>query len=139
MTSVAHHVEHIEARAWAELQLALPAQLKAQLGVEVERRGSAVYLATPGADVAMLNRVVGLGFDQPLSHAELTSIREWFADAGVQRWSVDWSPVAQPGDADQLFTKHGGVAKTPTVKLFGDLADIPSVDRPSDFAIAEVG
>jgi GNAT superfamily N-acetyltransferase len=138
MTSVAQRVEHIEARAWAELQLALPAPLKAQLGVRVERRGNAVCFATPGADVAQLNRVVGLGFDRALDGAELASIREWFGDAGVQRWVIEWSPEASPADGHRLLTQHGGVAKTPTVKLYGELAGLPLDDRSDGLTIAEV-
>ena len=135
---IAAQVEHIEAEAWTQLQLALPADLKAELGVRVHRHGAAAWLATPGADVATLNRAIGLGFDRPLDADELTAIREWFTRAGVNRWLIEWSPEARPESADELLAQYGGVAKTPTIKLYCALDDI-TVQRNRDLAIIEIG
>lgn len=69
MHTIAARVEHIEAEAWVHLQLALPASTRAELRTRVRRHGTAVWLAAPGADVAAMNRVVGLGFDRELTTA----------------------------------------------------------------------
>ena len=138
--SLAACVEHVEAQAWAQLQLALPASVKEELQVQVCHRGNAVWLATPGADVAAVNRVMGLGFDQPLTANELRSIQDWFTDACVRRWHIEWSPEARPADAEQLFAHAGAARKPPTVKLCRALVTEPETDVPPQaFTVREIG
>jgi GNAT superfamily N-acetyltransferase len=136
---VAAQAERTEAEAWSQLQLALPADLKAELGARVHRHGAAALLATPGADVAMLNRAIGLGFDRPLDASQLATIREWFTSAGVKRWLLEWSPEARPANAGELLARSGGVLRTPTIKLYCELDDVPAAQRKHELTIGEIG
>ena len=114
-------IEQIEAEAWAQLHVALPAEHRAQLGCEVKRYGAAVSILTPGADVASCNRTIGLGLERSLTEGQLTEVIASYTAAGVPRWLLDWSPKAEPRSAESLFARHGGRAKTPIVKLWRTL------------------
>lgn len=139
MRAVASLAEAIEAEAFAQLQLALPPDLKARIGARVVRRGSAVSLITPGADDATVNRTLALGFDHGLDDATLSALCADYASAGAARWIVQWSPYALPLDERELFARHGGHPKTPTAKMWASLKEMPaSVSRP-DLKVEEVG
>lgn len=126
----AARAEHIEAEAWAQLHLALPAARRAQLRCEIRRHGSALAVRTAGADVASGNRTVGLGFETELAEHQLREIIAWYAAAGIPRWLLEWSPEARPRAAEAWFVDHGGRAMTPTLKLWRAVDDrLPPVER----------
>lgn len=129
----------MEAEVFAQLQLALPRDLKTQLGMLALRRGPAVSLLTPGADVATVNRTIGLGFDSEMDDAALSSICAEYASAGVPRWLLQWSPEASPRQADELFARHGGRPKTPVAKMWGSLDNEPPPASCGVLRIEEIG
>lgn len=109
------------------------------MGIQVRRYGSAVSLLTRGADVASVNRTIGLGFETELTDEQLAAIAATYAAAGVARWLVDWSPHAMPRAADTLFARHGGRAMTPTVKLWRSIRDdLPTVEG-TELRVVEIG
>src|SRR5688572_9279395 len=121
LRSIAAEIEHIEAEAWAQLHLALPATLRAQLGCEIQRYGAALSVRTAGADVASGNRTVGLGLEKDLTEHELGEIVASYAGAGIRRWLLEWSPEARPRAAEAWFAHYWGRAMTPTLKLWRTL------------------
>jgi hypothetical protein len=135
---IAAEIEHIEAEAWAQLHLALPADFRAQVGCQVTRYGAAVSVRTSGADVASGNRTIGLGFDNDLTEDQLDEIVASYAAADIRRWLLEWSPEAQPRTAEAWFARAGGRAMTPTVKLWRTFTnDLPAVDH-SGLAVDEI-
>jgi GNAT superfamily N-acetyltransferase len=139
MHDVAAPAERIEAEAFARLQLALPPDLKAQIGSRVVRRGSAASLITPGADEATVNRTIALGFDSELDDATLSALCADYRAAGAARWIVQWSPHALPREERELFARHGGHPKTPTAKMWGSLKEMPASTSLSELEVEEVG
>jgi hypothetical protein len=136
---VAAPAERIEAVAFAQLLLALPADLAARIRAEVVRRGSAASLIAPGADDATVNRTIALGFDNELDDATLSALCADYRAAGAARWIVQWSPHALPREERELFARHGGHPKTPTAKMWGSLKEMPaSVSRP-ELEVEEIG
>src|SRR4029078_1169978 len=145
-------IEFLEAEAWRQRGEALPAQLQQRLGTRVRRFGRALALATPGADVATVNRTIGIGLDQPLDDALLAEVHAFFRDggalcaevnasfrdAGVPRWLSDCGPDATIVGGAETLTRQGGVLKTPTVKLVGELRDITAAHRDG-ISVREVG
>lgn len=131
-------IEHIEAEAWAQLHLALPASLRTALRCEVKRYGSALSVRTPGADAPSGNRTVGLGVGAELTEHELSEVISWYAAADIRRWLLEWSTEARPFDAGTWFAARGGRAMTPTLKLWRPLANgAPPVER-STLTVAEI-
>jgi hypothetical protein len=132
-------VEHIEAEAWAQLHLALPADFRAQVACQVKRYGAALSVRAAGADAASSNRTVGLGFEHELTEDLLNEIVAWYAAAGIRRWLLEWSPEARPRGAEAWFARRGGRAMTPTVKLWRSLeARLPPMDQ-TGFGVVEIG
>lgn len=109
------------------------------MGIQVRRYGSAVSLLTPGADVASVNRTIGLGFESELTDEQLAAIAATYATAGIARWLVDWSPHALPRAADTLFARHGGRAMTPTVKLWRSISGAPPTAGETELRVVEIG
>jgi hypothetical protein len=99
-------IEFLEAEAWRQRVEALPAQLKHRLGTRVRRFGRALALATPGADVATVNRTIGIGLDQPLDDALLAEVNAFFRDAGVPRWLIDCGPDATIVGGAETLTRQ---------------------------------
>ena len=136
---VAAEIEHIEAEAWAQLHLALAPTLSDQLHCEVKRYGRALSVRTAGADAPSGNRTIGLGLERELTEDQLSAIVSWYADAGIKRWLLEWSPEGRPGVAEQWFAQHGGRAMTPTLKFWRRLnGSVPLLDR-SALTVVEIG
>ena len=132
-------IEQIEAEAWAQLYLALPAEHRTRLGCEVKRYGGAVSILTPGADVPSGNRTIGLGLERALTEDQLTEIIASYIAAGVPRWLLDWSPRAQPRSAASLFERHRGRAMTPIVKLWRTLEGASPALPEGAVRVVEIG
>ena len=109
--------EGAEANAWAELQDALPVELRNALGARVERDGIVSMLITPGADVLAINRVIGLGCDQPLTESRLDALVRNYRDAGVKRFVVKWAEDPPSREHLSLFLNRGFRIGTPTWRL----------------------
>lgn len=142
-TRLARLVEAVEGDAWAELQLAIAPDLRERAGIEVRRYGSAVALLARHIDVPTINRVLGLGFDTPLSADLLDSIIADYRDAGVPRFVLQWSPEAKPGDASGWFDARGFRQLPPLLKLCrstelnGSLPTLPTHLRVDEIDLTE--
>lgn len=135
----AAEVELIEAEAWAELQLALSADLRARLGAQVRRRGGALSLLAPGVDAPSVNRTLGLGFESPLTSKQLDEIAADYAAAGVKRWMLQWCPDAMPSSADELIVARGGRAVTPLLKMWRATNAPLATTQPTTCSVLEIG
>lgn len=117
-------LERIETAWWADL-------LAGADSAEVRppyRVGGAVAGVFPGCDVLALNRVVGLGVDEPVTDGHLATLKHLYRKAGVGRFFVPLAPCAEtPGLAATLercgFRRHNRWAK-----LVRDAGEAPRVD-----------
>ncbi len=132
-------IEFLEADAWSHRLDALDDAAKRSLRSSVRRFGRAVALATPGADVAVVNRAFGLGWERPLDADLLAAVNGFYRETGAPRWLVELSPHAAVVGGREMLITHGGVQKTPTVKLRGELRDATPVDIGALPAVREVG
>ena len=116
--SLAAEIELVEAAAWARLQRALPPEFQSQYGIQVRSAGSAIMLLASRSSTLTINRVIGLGLDAPLEQGELDSIVDTFAEAGVERFVIQWSPRAKPAQAPEWFENRGYRLVSSNVKLY---------------------
>ena len=131
-------IEFLEAEAWRRRLEALPAELQKRLGTRTRSFGRAVALATPGADVAAVNRAVGFGLERALDASLLAEVNAFYRETGVPRWLVECSPEATISGGRQTLTDHGGMVRTPTVKFVGELERITVEPRADAISVAEV-
>ena len=131
--------EFLEADAWAHRLEALDDAAKQSLGSRVRRFGPAVALVTPGADVAVVNRAFALGWEAPLDADLLADVNRLYRDAGAPRWLVELSPHATVIGGRETLTREGGVQRTSTVKLCGNLSDATPTEERGAPMVREIG
>jgi GNAT superfamily N-acetyltransferase len=87
--------ERVELAGWAELWAAAPTDLAARHGIEATVVGGALCTSVGQQASTMLNRVVGLGLDEPATDDDLDAIEAFFAPHG-QSFYVSLNPKAAP-------------------------------------------
>jgi GNAT superfamily N-acetyltransferase len=100
--------EQVELAAWAEVWAAAPSELARRHGIEATTIAGALCTSVGAQASTMLNRVVGLGLDQPATDDDLDAIGAFFARQR-QPFYVSLNRKAQPSDlparlADRGFT-----------------------------------
>ncbi|HXT18921.1 MAG TPA: hypothetical protein VN706_25065 [Gemmatimonadaceae bacterium] len=129
----AREIERVEGEAWTKLLFATPNKFRERHGIQVHRGGAVVTLLASRADVATINRTIGLGLEQPLTDDELRRVTASYVDAGVPRWLIEWTPGAQPSDVAELLSRYGGTLRSPTVKFWRAIGDdLPNAETPLD-------
>src|SRR5438876_8918592 len=94
---IAKIVEFGEAEAYADLHRAAPADFAEQLGMSVEKVGSAMAIIMAGADIPLFNRVMGLGVAEPATEEMVDHILSLYREASVSGM-VQLAPSAQPAE-----------------------------------------
>jgi GNAT superfamily N-acetyltransferase len=98
--------EQVERTALAEVWAAAPPDLAARHGIESLEVGGALCTGIGGQSSTMLNRVVGLGLDEPATDVALDEIAAFFERVG-QRYYVSVSPRAKPSDLPARLERRG--------------------------------
>src|SRR5262245_42484034 len=98
--------EFTEADAYADLMMAVPADLRAQLGLRVERAESLVASGMAAADIALFTRVIGLGVAAPATEEVIDRVLALYAETGV-RGMVQLVPGAQPSELPGWLEARG--------------------------------
>lgn len=139
--SVVRALEWCEVAAWRDLDAAAPPDVAAATSFRVERVGSAVALLAPTLDVLALNRVVGLGVDEPASEAAVDAALDAAARAGVRRLFVSLVPTASPPALPDWLAARGLVPYNAWVRLARAVspADAPPPAPPTTLRVEEIG
>jgi hypothetical protein len=132
-------VERLEVEAWVRLLGALPAELRARLGIEIVQDGSATSFLTPGSDVPTVNRTFGLGLEEELTPTRLERTAARYDSAGIRRWMLEWMPAALPRSAHELFIARGGRVATPMLKLCARTRQLDTGTPSSPLRVVEIG
>ena len=98
--------ERVELAGWAEIWAAAPPSLAARHGIEAARIGSSLCTAISEQPSTMLNRVVGLGLDQPATDDDLDAIESFFA-RHEQPFYVSLHRRAKPSDLPARLEGRG--------------------------------
>src|SRR5215510_1312674 len=128
--------EQVEFAGWAELWDAAPPELAARHGIACTTIGSALCTAVGGQESTMLNRVVGLGLDQPASAADLEAIEAFFDEHG-RRFYVSLNPQAKPSDLPVRLEQRGFERGYTWMKFMRGSEEPPQTE--TSLAIEQVG
>jgi hypothetical protein len=105
-------LEQVEVEAYASM---FEGTGDSPVGVEIHRSGDAL-VRIDRSEGGRLNRVNSLGVGQPATEDELDAIVELYRRSGVQGFSVNVSPIAQPAELagwleSRGFKQEGSAAK----------------------------
>jgi GNAT superfamily N-acetyltransferase len=120
MMSISADVELLEAEAWATMHTAWAADIPG--ATTVKRWGRSTGLLTPAVEAVAVNRVIGLGCEEPLDRQTLTEVRNFYHAGGRTSWFLEWSPEAQCAERN-LLESLGGKVRDSQAKLFARIAD----------------
>lgn len=128
--------DEAEALAFADLYAAVPASLRARLGVRVELVAGATALLVPGVPSPMFNRVLGLGLRQPADVADVHALIDIYRTARSPHWWLHWNPYAAPAGMLSRFAEIGFTqpARRSWAKVLRDSAPAPRI--VTDLSIA---
>jgi GNAT superfamily N-acetyltransferase len=126
---LARELELSEARAYESLAQAPTELERAQLGLSALRLGSALAVKARGIPKALnLNRVIGLGVDEPITGVLLDQVVEHFADV-ESAYAMDLCPLALSADVKLLLRSRQLRALVNKAAMFiHRLDDLPSVE-----------
>ena len=92
-----HMAERVEFAGLSEMWAAAPTELAARHGIASAKIGGALCTAVGEQESTMLNRVVGLGLNEPATEEQLEEIEAFFAPHG-QQYYVSLNPKANPSE-----------------------------------------
>ena len=109
MDEAGNRIERIETAALADLHAAAGETLARDLGLRLEKVGTA-WVSIAGAlpaSAIVINRAVGLGVDAAESRETVERIVELYREAGVERYFVHLHPNARPADLRSWLEASG--------------------------------
>lgn len=110
MSRSEQRAERIERQVVREIYVAAGAAEREQLGLELhEVDGATVLLARNDPNI-LLNRVVGLGVEQPARPGAVAAIRALFAERGIDEYFLHLHHAAQPASLHAEMGRQGLVA-----------------------------
>jgi GNAT superfamily N-acetyltransferase len=128
--------ERVELAGWAEVWAVAPEDLAARHGIEAARIGGALCTAISEQSSTMLNRVVGLGLDEPATDDDIDAIEAFFARHG-QEFYVSLHRRARPRDLPDRLAQRGFTTAYAWMKFMRGADPPPAVDSPLRVEIAD--
>jgi len=129
-------VEQSERHMWVELMRHVPESLASDLGIEVMEFDQAVGFAFKALPHWMMNRVLGLGYEQPASVGQIEDIVEFYSSRELPV-GISLIPDAQPPEVVAWLQQKGFALQNSWAKMYRD--DSPIEQRQTDFRIVELG
>jgi hypothetical protein len=105
--AVAAAVEAAEARAWADLYAAAPAEWAATAGLGTREIGGALVLHWAATGRRYFSRAIGLGVAAPASEEAIDAILACWDELGIDAFLVQSLPHCTPGAYEQWLRDRG--------------------------------
>src|SRR5438552_11974116 len=100
-------IEAAEARAWADLYAAAPADWAEAAGVETQEVGGALMLRWAATGRRYFSRAIGLGVVKPASRAAIEEILDGYERAGITMFLLQSLPHCQPAEYENWLRALG--------------------------------
>jgi hypothetical protein len=100
-------IEAAEARAWADLYAAAPADFAADAGVGSREVGGALVLRWAASGRRYFSRTIGLGVVEPATPEAIDEIVAGFEQAGITMFLLQSLPHCQPAEYDGWLRERG--------------------------------
>lgn len=130
---LSHILERSEALYWSRVYT-----LNSSPKAFVESIDGAIACAVPEIDMLALNRVIGLGFEQPITAETLSQVKAFFHKAGAKRFFIQLSPYVEEAGSSVLMAGQGFRLHNRWTKLWQELESEPAAPV-SDLTLVEIG
>jgi len=100
-------IEAAEARAWADLYAAAPADWAASAGVRARELGGVLVLEWAATKRRYFSRAIGLGVVAPATAEAIDGILGVWDEAGIGMFLVQSLPQCRPADYESLLRERG--------------------------------
>ena len=128
--------EHLERKALEDLHAAAPVMLKRTLGLGLVEVGDALVSIASNEPNILLNRVIGLGLEEPAEPATLARIQDVYRRAGVENYFLHLHSCARPAEL-RTWIDDAGLEKRRSWMKFSRGRDAPPLAR-TDFRVARI-
>jgi hypothetical protein len=100
-------IEAAEARAWADLYAAAPADWSAAAGLGAQDVGGALVLGWAATGRRYLSRTIGLGVFEPANRAAIDEILDGYERAGIAMFLLQSLPHCRPAEYESWLREFG--------------------------------
>lgn len=100
-------IEAVEARAWADLYAAAPADFAASAGVGAQLVDGALVLRWAATGRRYFSRAIGLGVTQPATEAAIDAIIAGYERAGITMFLLVSQPHCRPSQYERWLRERG--------------------------------
>src|SRR5437588_7111473 len=128
-------IEAVEARAWADLYAAAPADWARHAGLETEEVGGALVLRWATTGRRYFSRTIGLGVSEPAGRAAIEKILDGFERAGITMFLLQSLPHCRPMDYE---SRLGSRKPAPASGSSSSSASTDSIPAPGCHASSAV-
>ncbi len=129
--------ERMEAAGLEALHAAAGDELRARLGLRLERIDGTVVSIAGNDPSILLNRAIGLGLAGPATEGEIERIRATYREQSVERFYLGIHPAARPDGIDRLLGEAGLEPARGWVKF--DRGPGPAPKAESSLEVREIG
>jgi hypothetical protein len=129
-------LEDTEARVFADLYAACPADVAAEIGLSCRELAGATVLSLRGVPYPMFNRVIALGLHQPVGEQTVDQLIELYRAGGMQHFYLHLSPTLRGGQVEQWLVGRGFNPMSHWSKLRRD--NSPTSATPTTLQIRQV-
>jgi hypothetical protein len=100
-------IEAAEARAWADVYSAAPADWAAEVGLGFREVAGALVIQWAATGRRYFNRAIGLGVAEPASGEAIDEILRGWEEAGISMFLLQSLPHCRPEGYDDLLRERG--------------------------------
>jgi hypothetical protein len=136
-SELARICELAEANAWTDTFRSASPELASDLGLNVERVGSAILLMAERIPSVSFNRVLALGMDEPVTEAALDEIRSRYEQRGIGEFMIQASPEARPALLPEWLSARGYAPGGNWAKVYRGVELPPEV--PTELQVESIG
>jgi hypothetical protein len=129
-------VEVAELNTCSELWNTLSKEAASQLGLRLEKLGSATALIMSKVDIGEFNRVIGLGIADKATETDIDRIVALYAPAG-NTYVVHVDPAAQPADLPTWLERRGFRRSPNSIWVYRNAGEPPNIT--TDLRIGCIG
>jgi hypothetical protein len=117
-------LERAEAESYYSFEAGAPPAVQGALGMQRLRIGGGVALAVPGDPTRFWSKVIGLGFDEPVTAGLLQRVLDFYRACGMSRTLLQIAPSQLPADWPELCADLNLAGGSALAKLAGDLGTV---------------